>query len=210
MTLIYFLIPFSKPKPSKKAKANKPTAETAIDDPAVDPDTTVPPEGERTIPLEDPAPMDHATAPENPNTENVHEPASPARADPPQTSTARASPVHTATPPPATAPSPDVQITGTAYTAPAEPAILAKHTAKAEKIHQEKGKWSTELSGFADLSAQELYSGYLNRLHTGRDYEASLISMMKEKYDVTPLSLFYFCCVSVHTMVAPKFRFSCI
>ena len=137
--------------------------------------------------------MDHtyATAPENPNTENVHEPASPARANPPRTSPAPASPVHTATPPPAAAPSPDVQITGTAYTAPAEPTVLAKHTAKAEKLHQEKGKWSTELSSFAELSAQELYSGYLNRLHTGRDYEAGLISMMKEKYEVSPLSFVF-------------------
>ena len=135
------------------------------------------------MPLEDPAPMDHTTAPENPNTENVREPASPARANSPRTSPAPASPVHTATPPPTTA-SPEFQVTGTAYTAPAEPTVLAKHTAKAEKLHQEKGKWSTELSSLADMSAQELYSGYLNHLHSSRDYEAGLVNVMKDKYEV--------------------------
>ena len=93
--------------------------------------------------------------PENPNAEDVREPSSPARANTPQPNPAPASPVCTATPPPATA-SPDVEITHTAYTAPAEPTVLAKHTAKAEKVYKEKGKWSTELSGFADMSAQEL------------------------------------------------------
>ena len=141
------------------------------------------------MPLEDPAPMDHTTAPENPNIGNVHEPASLARADPPRTSPAPASPVHTATPPPTTA-SPEVEITHTAYTTPVEPTVLAKHTAKAEKLHKEKGKWSTKLSGFADMSAQELYSGYLNRLHTGRDYEAGLFNMMKDKYEVIPCIFF--------------------
>ena len=127
--------------------------------------------------------------PENPNAEDVHEPSSPARANSPQTNPAPSSPVHTATPPPTTA-SPEVEITHTAYTAPAEPTVLAKHTAKAEKLHKEKGKWSTELSSFADMSAQELYSGYLNRLHTGRDYEAGLINMMKDKYEVIPCIFF--------------------
>ena len=112
--------------------------------------------------------------PENPNVEDVREPASPARANPPQTNPAPPSPVRTATPPPTTA-SPDVEIT---------------HTAKAEKVYKEKGKWSTELSGLADMSAQELYSGYLNRLHTGRDYEAGLINMMKDKYEVIPCIFF--------------------
>ena len=190
MTLISFPIPFSKPKPSKRAKASKTAAETANDDPAADPDTVIPPENEPTVQLEDPAPMDHnyATAPENPNAEDVHEPASPARANPPRTSPAPASPVHTATPQPAAASSPDIQITGTGFTAPAEPIILAKHTAKAEKLQQEKGKWSTDLSNYADLSAQELYSGYLNRLHTSRDYEAGLVNLMKDKYEVSYLS----------------------
>ena len=167
-------------------------AETAAVDPVADPDEVIPPESEHVIQLDDPAPMDHdyTAAPEGTNAEDVLEPASPVRANPPQNSPAPASPARTATPSqPVAASSPDIQITGTGFTAPAEPIVLAKHTAKAEKLQQEKGKWSTDLSNYAELSAQELYSGYLNRLHTSRDYELVLVNMMKDKYEVSYLSL---------------------
>ena len=137
MTLISFLTPFSKPKPSKRSKASKTAAETATADPVADPDEVIPPENEPTIQLDDPAPMDHdyTAAPEATNTEDVLEPANPVRASPPQNSPAPASPVHTAAPSqPNTASSPDVQITGTGFTAPAEPIVLAKHTAKTGKL----------------------------------------------------------------------------
>ena len=91
---------------------------------------------------------------------------------------------HTATPRTAPA-SPEVVVTGAAFVAPAEPTVLAKHTAKTEKLYKEKGKWSTEISNLSDMSAQEIYSGYLNRLHSSRDYEASLVNLMREKYEVT-------------------------
>ena len=97
---------------------------------------------------------DYVAAPEDTNVEDVLEPASPVRASPPRNSPAPASPARTAAPSqPAAASSPDIQITGTGFTAPAEPIILAKHTAKAEKLQQEKGKWSTDLSNYAELSA---------------------------------------------------------
>jgi len=48
----------------------------------------------------------------------------------------------------------------------------------------EKGKWSTDLSSYAHLSAEELHSGFLNRLHSNRDYEAGLVNLMKERYEV--------------------------
>ena len=48
----------------------------------------------------------------------------------------------------------------------------------------EKGKWSTDLSSYAHLRAEELHSGFLNRLHSNRDYEAGLVNLMKERYEV--------------------------
>ena len=47
-----------------------------------------------------------------------------------------------------------------------------------------------DLSNFVNLSAEELHSGFLNRLYTSRDFEAGLINLMKERYEVntaTPL-----------------------
>ena len=70
------------------------------------------------------------------------------------------------------------------YTSPGNPVVLAKHSAKEERAAMEKGKWSTDLSSYAHLSAEELHSGFLNRLHTNRDYEAGLVNLMKERYEV--------------------------
>ena len=78
----------------------------------------------------------------------------------------------------------EVIITGTGHTSPGHPVILAKHSAKEERAAMEKGKWSTDLSSYAHLIAQELHSGFLNRLHSNRDYEAGLVNLMKERYDV--------------------------
>ena len=175
--LTHFACFSSKPKPSKKPKANKPIADHTADDPVVNPSTVVPPEGEPVAPVEDPAP-------ENPITENVQDPPSPARVNSPQVNPASPDPAHVDAPPNVPA-SPDVVVNGTAYVAPAEPTVLAKHTAKAEKISQEKGKWSTDISSLSSMSAQDIYSGYLNRLHSSRDYEASLVNLMREKYEVS-------------------------
>ena len=78
----------------------------------------------------------------------------------------------------------DVIVTGTAYTAPGNPVALSKHTAKDEFAAMGKGKGKTDLSSYADLSAQDLHSGFLNRLYTSRDYEAGLVNLMKERYEV--------------------------
>ena len=50
-----------------------------------------------------------------------------------------------------------------------------------------KGKWNVDLATYAALNAQDLHSGYLNRLYTSRDYEAGLVNMMKEKFEVTSM-----------------------
>ena len=47
-----------------------------------------------------------------------------------------------------------------------------------------KGKGKTDLSSFSNLSAEELHSIFLNHLYTSQDYEAGLVNLMKERYDV--------------------------
>ena len=48
----------------------------------------------------------------------------------------------------------------------------------------DKGKWKIDLSSYAHLNAQEIHSGFLTRLYTTRDYEADLVGLMKERYEV--------------------------
>ena len=98
----------------------------------------------------------------------------------------------------------DVVVTGTAYTAPGNPVALSKHTAKDEFAAMNKGKGKTDLSAYTDLSAQDLHSGFLNRLYTSRDYEAGLVNLMKERYEVN-IALLEF--LHLHCIVAPKGRF---
>ena len=78
----------------------------------------------------------------------------------------------------------DVVITGHGFTAPGNPVILAKHSAKEEFAAMGKRKGKTDLSSYVNLSTQELHSRFLNRLYTSRDYEAGLVNMMKERYEV--------------------------
>ena len=47
-----------------------------------------------------------------------------------------------------------------------------------------KGKGKIDLSSFVDLSTEELDPGFLNRLFTSQDYEAGLVNLMKERYEV--------------------------
>ena len=78
----------------------------------------------------------------------------------------------------------DVVVTSTAYNAPGNPVVLSKHTAKDEFAAMNKGKGKTDLSAYTDLTAQDLHSGFLNRLYTSRDFEAGLVNLMKERYEV--------------------------
>ena len=178
---------------SKKAKTSGPT-----DD--VDPEKTPENEGENPE-----IATDHS-APQNPGAD-----ANPPEAEPEtqvDTSTPDATPPNPTADPPspstkppspaANVPSPakeninpsspskddDVVVTGTTYTAPGNPVVLSKHTAKDEFAFMNKGKSKTDLSDYADLSAQDLHSGFLNRLFTSRDYEAGLVNLMKERYEV--------------------------
>ena len=84
----------------------------------------------------------------------------------------------------------EVVITGIGRTEPSNPVVLSKHTAKEELASMGKGKWNVDLATYAALNAQDLHSGYLNRLYTSRDYEAGLVNMMKEKFEVTFMYFF--------------------
>ena len=78
----------------------------------------------------------------------------------------------------------DVVVTGFGFAAPGNPIALSKHSAKEEISAVDKGKWKADLESYTHLSAQDIHSGFLNRLYTSRDYEAGLVNMMKERYEV--------------------------
>ena len=78
----------------------------------------------------------------------------------------------------------DVIVTGTAYTTPGNPTILSKHNAKEEFSAADKGKWKLDLESYAQFNAHEIHVGYLNHLHTSRDFEAGLVNLMKERFEV--------------------------
>ncbi|KAI4973391.1 hypothetical protein ZWY2020_035652 [Hordeum vulgare] len=61
--------------------------------------------------------------------------------------------------------------------------VLAKHTAGDISMKIAKGNAALELPNIEKLNFKELHAGYLNRLSTSRDLEASLVNMMKKRYE---------------------------
>lgn len=147
-----------------------------------EPDQTCEPEGPQPDATFDAPPPQDRNTDEQPKIDPIvpdTEPAAPNRASPVRGTDIPASPARTAK-----YQGDDVIITSTYHHSPGHPVILAQHSAKEERAAREKGKWSTDLSNYAHLSVEELHSGFLNRLHSNRDYEASLLNMMKERYEV--------------------------
>ena len=66
--------------------------------------------------------------------------------------------------------------------------VLTKLIVKDETPLFEKGKSKLELPNYEDFSMDELHASYLSRLPTRRDMEASLVSLMKKKYEVHSIS----------------------
>src|SRR3954470_996916 len=95
----------------------------------------------------------------------------------------------------------EVIITGVGRTEPGNPVALAKHTAKEEMSALNKGKWDVDLATYSALSTQDIHSGYLNRLYTSRDYEANLVRMMKDKFEVISLSS---CLILYQIAISPQ------
>ena len=180
-----FIFLSAKPKPSKKARLNKPVDEDVAVEPEKSPD---PEETNIEAILNDPPPQDHdfvAKQADVDTTSHADQPTSPVWTD-----NKLASPVKNTNKPPtpvtaADDKDDDIMITGIGHTAPGNPVALSKHTAKDELSAIGKGKWNADLSNYAHLNAQDLHSGFLNRLYTSRDYEAGLVNLMKERYEVT-------------------------
>ena len=76
------------------------------------------------------------------------------------------------------------------YTAPGNPTVLSKHNAKEEFSVVDKGKWKLYLQSYARFNAQDIHSSYLNCLHTSRDFEAGLVNLMKECFEVNATIFF--------------------
>ena len=83
----------------------------------------------------------------------------------------------------------DVLVTGTSYTEPGNPTVLAKHTTKEEVV--QKGKVKFELSNYSQLGVSELLSGYLSQVHAGCELEMGIVKQMHQKYEV---QIIYFLC----------------
>ena len=188
MRVILTFISFSfraKARPSKKARVDKPSDDNVV----IEPERTPEPEGTNAdAMLDDPPPQDHDFVVEQVEvdaTGHADKPTSPVRTDDKPSSPAKAAD-KSSTPVKAVGNmEDDIIITGVGHTTPGNPVALSKHSAKEEISAMGKGKWSTDLSSYTHLNAQELHSGFLNRLYTNRDYEAGLVNLMKERYEVT-------------------------
>ena len=185
-----FVILFrAKPRPSKKARLDKAAEGDVVLEPGKTPDleAAIPED----IPNDPPQQDDDLIAEERPTDASgpVNQPTGSIRIE---SSTGPAKPTDKPTAPVQTGGTQDdeVVITCTGHTEPSNPVALSKHSAKEEFATFRKGKWNADLTTYAALNAQDIHSGYLNQLYTTRDYEASLVNMMKDKYDVTSICSF--------------------
>ena len=73
-------------------------------------------------------------------------------------------------------------ITSTGFREPGRPTVLAKHSANEEHIEQQKVRF--DVANYSQLSIGEVYSGYLNEVHTSRDLEVDMVKQMHQKFEV--------------------------
>ena len=191
MLILFYSICRAKARPSKKARTTNPLEDSVAEEgePRGEPEQTREPESPHPEAASDNPPLEG---------QNTDEPADadPAAPDAEPAEPNRASPVKDAEIPISSTKNPegqgdDVIITGMGPRSPGHPVILAQHSAKEEQAAREKGKWSSDLSSYAHLNADELHSGFLNRLHSNRDYEAGLVNLMKERYEVNSSPFVY-------------------
>ena len=90
----------------------------------------------------------------------------------------------------------DVMITGTGFQEPRHPTVLAKHSAKDEFI--EKQKLKLDIADYSQLSINEVFSGYLNQVHSSRDLEIDMVKQMHQKFEVQP-----FLCIHLSLLCQP-------
>ena len=133
---------------------NNPSEDQAGHEPeqTVVPEQAMEPEGPNPeATFDEPPPQDH-NIDEQPEVDTIvpdPKPADPIRASPVRATDTPPSPVKTTG-----GQGDDVIITSMGHSSPGHPVILAKHSAKEERAAMEKGKWSTDLSSYAHLSAE--------------------------------------------------------
>ena len=183
----------AKPRPSKKARLDNAAEEDVVLEPGKTPnlEAAIP----EHIPNDPPQQDDDLIAEERPTEASgpVNQPTGSIRIE---RSTGLANPADKPIAPVQTGGTKDdeVVITGTGHTEPNNHVALSKHSAKEELAAFGKGKWNADLTTYAALNAQDIHSGYLNRLYTSRDYEAGLVNMMKDKYEVISICSFLLVC----------------
>ena len=116
-----------------------------------------------------------------------------------QPKTAQLSANETNTDPPTTEPSSsvnppetntdDVLITGTGFTEPGNPTVLARHSAKQEVMERQKVRF--DISHYAHLSISEVLSGYVSQVHSSHDLEIEMVKQMHQKYEVRHSAYIY-------------------
>ena len=183
----------AKPRPSKKARLDKAAEEDVVLEAGKTPnvEAAIPED----IPNDPPQQDDDLITEERPTDTSgpTHQPTGSIRIE---SSTGPAKPTDKPTAPVQTGGTKDdeVVITGTGHTEPNNPVALSKHSAREEFAAFGKGKWNADLTTYAALNTQDIHSGYLNRLYTSRDYEAGLVNMMKDKYEVISICSFLLVC----------------
>nr|XP_020158762.1 uncharacterized protein LOC109744078 [Aegilops tauschii subsp. strangulata] len=162
--LAFKTAPGGKAKPGKKVKKNKPAEEPSFKEPELQ--TTASEASVPEPPLE-PAhdtPMSTTDPPADQTadgSENL-EVSRPTKTDDPQDT--------------------DVVITKTGYTEPGRPIVLAKCSAKEE--HLERRKVRFDIADYTHMSIGEVFSGYLNQVHSNRDLEVDMVKQMHQKFEV--------------------------
>ena len=73
-------------------------------------------------------------------------------------------------------------ITNTGFREPGRPIVLAKNSAKEEYIERRKVRF--DVADYSELSVSEVFSGYLNQVHTIRGLEVDMVKQMHQKFVV--------------------------
>ena len=147
-------------KPSKRAKKNKSSEEPVVAEPVI-----------------------NASAPDNATHQPPPDPTSDIpvpTSDPPTKDI-----LHTSdpeTPSPVKTTDPDVEILKTHFVEPEQPTILAKCSAKEELLEYRKAK--LDIADYTHLSIGDIFSGYLNQVHSSRDLEIDMVKQIQHKSEV--------------------------
>ena len=76
----------------------------------------------------------------------------------------------------------DVEITRTGYVEPGRPTVLAKCPAKEELL--DHGRVKMDVANYAHMSIGDIFSGYMNQVHSSRSLEIDMVKQMHHKFEV--------------------------